>query len=88
MHHAHFLGQILGQISAPLLLVRARVSLTWIKERPLREILELIEAGKIEPPGEAIAAKELSEQYIEYVTWARDVDSGLRCESLIFRAQK
>ena len=54
----------------------------------LREILELIEAGKIEPPGEAIAAKELSEQYIEYVTWARDVDSGLRCESLIFRAQK
>ena len=44
----------------------------------LREVLRLIEDGSIEPPGEANSGGELVQQYLEYVNWARDAESGLR----------
>jgi NADPH:quinone reductase-like Zn-dependent oxidoreductase len=45
----------------------------------LREVLQLIEEGKVAPPPEANAALETMEQYSEFLNWSRDSETGLRC---------
>ena len=50
----------------------------------LRDVLELADAGALTLPGEGwgtgpAAALELAEQYGEFLNWARDADTGLRC---------
>ena len=42
------------------------------------EVLALIESGKVAPPEEANGAAELTQQYLEYIQWVRDAETGLR----------
>ena len=44
----------------------------------IAEVLTLIEEGNIEPPPEANLVRETWDQYMEFVSWARDTESGLR----------
>ena len=46
--------------------------------RALSEVLELVEEGRVVPPPEANAALETLEQFGEFVSWARDTESGRR----------
>lgn len=45
----------------------------------LREILSLIDQGRLEPLEEANEYAEVGELYMEWLTWARDTETGLRC---------
>ena len=42
------------------------------------EVLALIESGKVAPPEEVLAngAAELTQQYLEYIQWVRDAETG------------
>lgn len=55
----------------------------WVSDaaagEALAEVLELIEQGKIQAPKEANALGEIGELYMEWLTWARDTETGLRC---------
>ena len=42
------------------------------------EVLSLIENGSVAPPPETNRATELTKQYMEYIQWARDAETGLR----------
>ena len=46
--------------------------------RALEEVIALIEQGELQPPPEANVALEMTEQFREFVSWARDTESGLR----------
>ena len=54
----------------------------WVADelacQSLREVLELIDDGQLTPPPEANEKLELTQQYLEYVNWARDAETGLR----------
>ena len=41
-------------------------------------MLELIESGAVEAPARANGEAELAAQYFEYISWARDTETGLR----------
>ena len=44
----------------------------------LAEVLELIEVGAVAPPDEANLAVETASQFLEFLTWARDTETGGR----------
>lgn len=44
----------------------------------MREMLALIEGGQLEPPPVANEGLELTQQYFEFVNWARDAETGGR----------
>ena len=55
----------------------------WVSDeaagKALEEVLDLIEQGRLPPPKEANAMGEIGELYMEWLTWARDTDTGRRC---------
>ena len=71
-------GEWLGRWGKP-----ARpVQRVWVADALAREsmleVLDLIEDGRLRPPAEANLAAEVGQQYLEYVNWARDAETGLR----------